>query len=118
MLQWKQLPLDFVQFCLINGFEIKDTINQAIAIYRGMSLYFNPRTRRRNLNQNTTLQGFKNAFSAGRLNVKEIAQSPRQQAFLKKLNKKYIYKGDFEKITQKELNKIIKWFLNTFNKGE
>lgn len=117
MLQWKKLPFAFVQFCLINGFEIKDTINQAIAMYRGQSLYFNPRARRRNLNQNT-LQGFKNAFAAGTLKTKQIAQSPRQQAFLEKLNKKYIYKGDFEKISQQELNEIMKWFLNTFNKGE
>ncbi len=116
--QWKKLPFGFIKFCLINGLEIKDTIEQLLLLYRGQSLYFNPKKRKRNLNQTETLQSFKNAFSAGLLNIADISKNPRQMAFLAKLKKQYVYKGNFNnKITQQELNAAIAWFMDSFLKS-
>lgn len=115
MLQWKILPFGFVRFCLREGLEIKDTIEQILQLYRGQSLYFNPRGRKRTLDQSRTLQGFKNAFCAGVLNTKLVAQDARQLAFFKQLRIKTYYKANLsEKVTQKELNEALEWFMKNF----
>ncbi len=115
MLQWKVLPFSFVRFCLREGFEIKDTIEQILQLYRGQSLCFSPRRRKRTLDQSRTLQGFKNAFYAGTLVVSEVARDERQLAFFKQLKTKTYYKANLsEKVTQKELNEALNWFMKNF----
>lgn len=115
MLQWKILPFGFVRFCLREGLEIKDTIEQILQLYRGQSLYFNPRARKRTLDQSRTLQGFKNAFCAGVLDVKMAARDEKQLAFSKQLRVKTYYKANLrERVTQKELNEALEWFMKNF----
>lgn len=115
MLQWKVLPFSFVRFCLREGFEIKDTIEQILQLYRGSTLYFNPRRRKRTLNQSRSLQGFKNAFCAGTLDVGAMARDKRQLVFFKQLRTKTYYKANLsEKVAQKELNEALNWFMKNF----
>lgn len=115
MLQWKILPFSFVRFCLREQLEIKDTIEQILQLYRGQSLYFSPRRRKRTLEQSRTLQGFKNAFCAGTLDVRAAAKDARQLAFFKQLRINTYYKGNLsEKVKQKELNEALNWFMKNF----